>query len=501
MERKTFLTVKQSINFLRSGRSSRANKSYLFVPPKKPRQRYINQWSENFFQLEGTLVYCFILNGISSLFLVEFNKYHFYTEIGLEKQYRTISVHQPLNFIEKHWDSSCFFFYGRVSFFLHPEILVRLLRKEFQDASFFHMLRKFLYCNIDLAEIKIKNLRDFKMILWNFYLLEIDNIFTRLIPSYFLSTEQNFVLPNISCFKKTNEWNYLESSAQDKFFTLKNTYNKFMLSYSEIRMQKEPQFFLFSCFPAYKYVRASGNWYLCFHNTSCKTGLSFLKRWILTLFARRLGYKVEEKPPLNALNNSWSFEKNDCHFFLGYFFQFSEQTDLVRLNTKLFFLTNYVTKRITYFANPFFLTALFLSKQHLFSSLLVPRKKSKLVTWSDWDIMEHYNSVQHGLNLYYSSCDNKRFLFRISYILSFSCIKTLSFKYKGNFYQISKKFGQDLKLEPTFFSSSNLFKQNYLRNFNRKSCSSTKKEIKVWNLNLKQVSPRLLYLEEFSIFY
>nr|YP_010337615.1 putative reverse transcriptase/maturase [Dixoniella grisea]UNJ17200.1 putative reverse transcriptase/maturase [Dixoniella grisea] len=69
--------------------------------------------------------------------------------------------------------------------------------------------------------------------------------------------------------------------------------------------------------------------------------------------------------------------------------------------------------------------------------------------WSilqEYRIVEKYKSIMLGITNYYIQCDNLYILHQVSYILLYSCAKTLAIRKKMTMSQIFKKYGKNLKI-------------------------------------------------------
>ena len=74
--------------------------------------------------------------------------------------------------------------------------------------------------------------------------------------------------------------------------------------------------------------------------------------------------------------------------------------------------------------------------------------------YSEFDIVLKYRQVMLGIVNYYRNCDQTRILNYVSYILQYSCAKTLAARRKETMPQIFDRYGKNLTITQTFFSSN-----------------------------------------------
>lgn len=516
-ELRSFLTIKYVISLFRSTNLSDL-KSYFFSYKRLYEQKMARFGSKNF-QLKKKSIFSLIVESLTFLLLCSQQKKDLFEKSLLRTKYIAISIHKPLAAIEKQWQYYSFGLEGSFCRFFHPEVVIRILRKKIKDISFLHLIRKFLHSNFDLSPfgtdgvnyfnsfvpfIKIKN------ILWNIYVLELDNFF--LIDCAYYSTldKWSYASSNysLSCFLKMKEWTKIcpkekyKHLTQTKIFSFKASFGQTLCNSEESVAKRKISFLTQSS--TYKYLRTNTSWFIFLQKDKYWTCL--IKKRIIQFLTRRLGYIFSKNTIKSCYAPSLVFNRADgkSYFFLAYVFQFTKKQNFVKINTKLFFLLNYFVKRVVSFINPFYLIILILSKQDFCNSVGYPKSKSGWVTWTDSDIIQHFHRLRKSLFLFYSGCNNKKALSRLQYILHFSCAKTLACKHKTNLRQISKKYGNLFAVGPEGrnfdFSkeSSIFFVSNQSKNSRLRSLFRTHKMSRVWNFHLTQMDSLTFHLEEFS---
>ena len=84
-----------------------------------------------------------------------------------------------------------------------------------------------------------------------------------------------------------------------------------------------------------------------------------------------------------------------------------------------------------------------------------PIAKPGLLIYDDYDIVEKYGQIFRGLYNYYLPCERLTRLNRISYILQYSCARTLARRRKISKRKIFRKYGKNLTITKTIQSTKN----------------------------------------------
>lgn len=492
----SFLTVKSIIGFLRSNNFSKKKRSSFLntrIQGKKIYQNFLS-FSSNFFSEESErdlfkkkLGFYFILDSIGFLLLCRQQKTNIVK--SFTRSHMSISLHKPLEFIERQCNDCSLEMEGRLFRLIHPEILIRILRKNFQDISFFHLLRKFLHFHLPGDLIKELFSKKIRNLLWNIYTLEIDSFFVSdFLYSCIYTRGQKEKQISLSSLKKFQEW---------MFFDQKHVFDHFRETNSDHERDKEKYLFLDQS-RTYKYVRTNMTWFLFLQRE--KPWSEFLKRRIRHFFVYRLGYIF----PVTSLLSHFIFVKFPDNltsvFFLGYALHFSKKRNMVKINTKFLPLTIPFGIKYISFLNPFSLLVFLLSRQNFCNTLGEPKAKAGWVTFSDEEILYFFTRIRNSLFMFYSGCSNTKSLSRIQYILNLSCAKTLACKHKTSLREISKKFAKNFSMKFLSKKSSHFLLPRYSRTSRIKFFYANQKTNRVWDFHFVQIDSIFLNLEEFSFF-
>jgi len=80
------------------------------------------------------------------------------------------------------------------------------------------------------------------------------------------------------------------------------------------------------------------------------------------------------------------------------------------------------------------------------SNKLTPVARAAWTLLDEYEIVLKYNQVFQGLANYYRYCSGFRALNRVSYILQYSCAKTISYRQKSSISKVFKKYGKSLTI-------------------------------------------------------
>jgi hypothetical protein len=80
--------------------------------------------------------------------------------------------------------------------------------------------------------------------------------------------------------------------------------------------------------------------------------------------------------------------------------------------------------------------------------------------YDEYEIVLKYRQIMMGIYNYFAKCDNSYILNRISYILQYSCAKTLATRQKTTMPKIFKKYGTNLIVIKEFYLNEKSFSRN-----------------------------------------
>nr|YP_009573036.1 maturase K [Aphelandra knappiae]QBF44015.1 maturase K [Aphelandra knappiae] len=306
---------------------------------------------------------------------------------------------------------------------LHVEILVQTLRYWLKDASSLHLLRFFLneFCNWNSlitpkrasSSFSKRNQRLF-LFLYNSHVWEYESIFVflRNQSSHLRSTSSGVLLERIHFYRKMER-------LMNVFVTIKD----FQVN---LWFVKEP------CMHCIRYQRrfilASKGTSL-FMNKWKSYLIIFWQSYFSLWFHQRRIYR-------NQLAN---------HFleFLGYLSSVRMTPSVVRsqIIENAFLINNAIKKFATLV--PIIPLIASLAKTKFCNVLGHPMSKPVWADLSDSNIIDRFGRICRNLSHYHSGSSTKKSLYRIKYILRFSCARTLARKHKSTVRAFLKRLGSE----------------------------------------------------------
>nr|AAT28261.1 maturase K [Spirobassia hirsuta]UFK29645.1 maturase K [Bassia littorea]WRK68440.1 maturase K [Bassia scoparia] len=303
----------------------------------------------------------------------------------------------------------------------HLEILVQTLRYWLKDASFFHLLRFFLYeyRNWDslitpkefISLLKKRNQRLF-LFLYNFHVWEYESLFVflRNQSSYLRSTSFGALIERIYFYGKVK---YLVKNWTKDFGVI-------------LWFFKEP-------FP--HYVRYQGNCFLASKGASL-----LIHKWkFYFIYFWQCHFSVWSQPRRIYINRL----SNHSLDFMGFLSSVRLNSSVIRsqMLENSFLIENMIKKFDTIV--PIIPLVGSLAKEKFCNVLGHPISKSVWTDLSDSDIIDRFTRICRKFSHYYSGSSRKKSLYRIKYILRLSCARTLSRKHKSTVRAFLKKLGSE----------------------------------------------------------
>nr|AFR67388.1 maturase K [Andira marauensis] len=354
-------------------------------------------------------------------------------EAEIVKSYKNLrSIHSIFPFFEDKFTYLNYVSDVRIPYPIHLEILVQTLRYWVKDAPFFHLLRLFLYeywnwnwnslippqKSISTFSKKKKNSRFF-LFLYNFYVCEYESIslFLRNKYSHLRLTSFSVLFERIYFYAKIEH--LVEVFAKDFSSTLS-----------------------FFKDPFIHYVRYQGKSILASKNAPLL--MNKWKYYLIHLW--QCHFDVWSQPGTIHINQ---LSEHSFHF-LGYFSNVRLNLSVVRSQMlENSFLIEIVMKKLDTIVSIIPLIRS-LAKAKFCNVLGHPISKPVWADSSDLDIIDRFLRICRNLSYYYNGSSKKKSLYRIQYILRFSCIKTLARKHKNTVRAFLKRLGSEELLEEFF---------------------------------------------------
>nr|CFQ34632.1 maturase K [Timmia megapolitana subsp. bavarica] len=438
----SFLIIKRLINRIRRKKSIiKLNKNYNNI--------FDNNYNNHFYSKvirEGFAIISEIFFSIQleKTFIKKFNKWSSYQ-----------SIHSIFPFIEDNFLHSNYILNKKIPYFIHPELLIRILRRRIQDASFSHLLRQIFHKNKKLITLNSnaffsqKEMTRLSIFLWHCYICELEFFLVNQWKTlnYFKSLSYLTLLDQIHCIKKIQY-------VIDKPLGIKLP------------------FFFYKKKMSFHYVRYDNNSILAIKNSNYlaeKWNFFFYKFWYYYFHYLLKPSRIKIK----------KIYKN-CFSFLGYLFGIQKRSLIIETKTLYYLKKKYIIKQELYSIIPISSLIELLAQEKFCDTLGHPISKLTWTTLTDDEIFNRFDQIWRNFFYYYNGCENKKNLYQVQYILRFSCAKTLACKHKSTIRYVWKKHGSN------FFAKSFFFKKQELINLKFfKLYPSIKK---IWYLDIIQIN-------------
>jgi len=355
------------------------------------------------------------------------------------------SIHSIFLFLEDRLPNSNHVLDTKIPLNLHIETPIRMFRRRIQDAPFLHLSRLVLhkYRNLSVKSWK-GNDKKFDILLWNFYIYEIESLLLFLWKQlyrsqlrYSVSTDQNNITRKERLYRYGPQF---DTASVNSYLTRS------------------------SCI---HYGRYKNHSLIAFGGTRY-----FAIKWIysiLILVESHCHYRTESNQMcIKLLSNS-------CVSLLGYILGVQSLTKKVRVGaTEGSHITLSSAKNLLSKV-PISLLVKLMAKENFRDSTGRPVSKLAWTTSTDDDILNRFVQTWRIFSLYHSGSINRDGLRRLRYILRFSCDNTLACKHKSATRSLRRRFDSEIVLD------------NYLKNDEMSPASSTLNVLnnqRVWHLNI-----------------
>lgn len=361
------------------------------------------------------------------------------------------TLHSIPLFMEDKYLYSNLVLYLRIPYFLHPEIFIRLLRRRIRDAPFLHLLRSISHNlqdptssnNSPLHSRVEKNI--LFIILWNYYIYEFEDLLV-LIGKRFSQLQSIPYIPlvdRIHSYRRVKRFIRLSCILPSIAFPIRS--------------------------PCIHFVRY-GNIYILASEGSNYSA----RKWIHYLLGL-CQYNHHSWFQLRRIRIIKSYR----HFFYFLGYTLGSLSEMVEAKAKMMdnLPTTHITFRVFCPKIPTSLLIEYLAREGFCDGSGFPISRSAWATATDTDITNRFNRLWKNLFIYYSGSSGLDGLYRIRYILRFSCAKTLACKHKSTIRAVWKRFGSRFNLRYSLVKPYLTRSGEYLHNK------------RFWYLDVSQINP------------
>lgn len=340
---------------------------------------------------------------------------------------------------------------------VNHEILLSILQKRIKDKKFLKLIKNLLKTGImEKDSTYIHNIKGTPQggivspLLFNIYMFEFDKYILYHIINPVLHNNKNKPKKKLSSKyqKIRREQRLLRQELKNNRSKSESKTIKKAISLKTKELFKTPSYNISTLPKKPVYVRYADDWVLLI-NSSRKEALEIkerIKYFILSKLEMELD---EDKTLINKFTDGFNF--------LGYNLRMSDHNSLRIKHTITKIKGKYkrILRRTT--SRKIIISP---DKQRLLNKLIInqfcnnkfyPIAKRSWHIYDEYEIVLKYKQVMLGLYNYYSQCDRTYLLNRISYILQYSCAKTISTRKKLTMPKIFKRYGTELKISKTFY--------------------------------------------------
>nr|AKA58647.1 maturase K [Equisetum bogotense] len=326
------------------------------------------------------------------------------------------SIFSTCSFAEEKFISSNQILDFKIPHFIHPESFIRILRQEIKDVSFLHLTRFIAHEYKERSKnekliYSFSKRKRFVTFSWNFlFIFKLEFLLTSLLTKFI----NNLVLSNL--FDQINPLEKISNNKKSRYLlSEKRMYNKnYCIHY--VRYKN-------------RFIMASEGFF--FHDTN----------WIYYILKIWQYYMHFWIQPLRFSTNQ--LRKNNL-LFLGYKFGLESKILRVRSISLDKSPTIYSGIKKNQLKIEIVAPIEFLTKQGFCDISGYPISRSTWTTLTDEEILFNFNKIWKNFSIYFGGLIKKDVLYRIKYILRFSCAKTLARKYKSTTRIFWKKIVCDL---------------------------------------------------------
>nr|YP_010466375.1 maturase K [Equisetum xylochaetum]UVF28121.1 maturase K [Equisetum xylochaetum] len=328
----------------------------------------------------------------------------------------------------------------KIPLFIHPESFIRILRQQIKDASFLHLTRFIAHEYKERSKnekliYSFSKRKRFVIFSWNFfYIFELEFLFTSLLTRFL----NKLILSNLF-----DHINLLEKISNNK---------KSQVLLSEKRIYNKNYCIHFLRYKN-RFIMVSEGFY--FHYTN----------WIYYILNMWQYYTHLWIEPFRFSTKQF---KKTSFFFLGY--KFGRESKLLTVRSisldrspTIYSLIKKIQLNMQIVSPIEFLT-----KEGFCDISGYPISRSTWTTSTDEEILLKFNKIWKSFYFYYGGLRKKDILYRIKYILRFSCAKTLARKHKSTTRIVWKKIVSDVssslgrkKTFPLFYSKDPMDKKRF----------------------------------------
>jgi retron-type reverse transcriptase len=349
---------------------------------------------------------------------------------------------------------------------VNHDILLSILRKRIKDEKFLKIIQDLLESGIMEKNIRIHSIKGtpqggiISAILFNIYMFEFDKFIYHLMVEM-EQKNKTIIKKRSSQYQKINrELKILKLKLKD----LQRANNP--IETKKIKKQISKKSLILFKIPSYEiytlpihpvYARYADDWVLLVNNLLIET--SIIKEKISQFINEKLNMTLDNK-------KTFSTRISDGFNFLGYSIKMNDPNQIRKKrvlinvnNQKKRVLRRTTSRKITIIPQKDRLLQK-IKLNRFCDNNYYPIARLSWHIYDEYEIVLKYRQIMMGIYNYFAKCDNSYILNRISYILQYSCAKTLATRQKTTMPKIFKKYGTNLIVIKEFYLNEKSFSRN-----------------------------------------
>nr|QUG10369.1 maturase K [Hymenophyllum coreanum] len=331
------------------------------------------------------------------------------------------SSHSVFPFMEDRFVHSNYVLETKMPYNLHSEVSIRIFRRQIKDAPFLHLSRLIFHRYTNSRFSLDYPVNSLAILVWNFYMYEIESLVVPLWKQ-FSCLQFEYLIDILDQNNILRKENHVARVFLNTLNYYSNLTRNLCIHYGRYKNHS---------IVILKGTNYSAKGWIYYF---LKLGEFHSHRWF---HCHRICLRI-------LLRNRL--------LFLGYILSVQSRINKVRVGT---IRESYITVSIindSFFRVPILFLIKSMAKEGFCDSSGRLVSRSAWTTLTDDDILRRFIQVWKILSIYYSGLRNREKLYRLRYILKFSCGKTLACKHKSTTRMIRRRF--DLRIFLRTFSLS-----------------------------------------------
>lgn len=328
---------------------------------------------------------------------------------------------------------------------INHDVLINILQRRIKDKKFINVIRELL-CSGVMDDGKFEHSLCgtpqggiVSPLLFNIYMFEFDKfIYNNIFPTIETNTKR---VRNPEHYKIGAEMKVLRTEIKNADSETRKKLKKIYKAKEQYRF-KIPSYQVKSLSKSCVFTRYADDWVFLF--TGNLEEASKIREILSVFLETQLKLKLDEdKTLITKLTNGFNF--------LGFSLRMGSPEDVKIMKTyqpalQKRTLRRTTSRKITIYPDKDRILSRMVEKGFCRKTDLLPIGVRSWSLFDEFDTVLKYRQIMVGMFDYYSSCDSKRILHRVEYLLRYSCAKTIATRKKITMSQVFKRYGISLEV-------------------------------------------------------